>query len=398
MAPGADSSVAIVGAGVFGTAAACELRRRGRAVTLFEAGEVPDARAASTDISKVCRMEYGADAATMALMERAREGWLAWNERWRAAGHDALYHETGVLMVRRDPLAEGDFELESWRCLRERGRAPERVDAAAIAERYPAWRPGAYVDGFFHAHGGWAESGRVVEALAREAVALGAELRAETPVLGLVREADRIRSVRTAAGDEPFDAVVVTAGSWTQELLAELDGPLRASGHAVFHLRPADPEPFRAERFPVFTADISRTGFYGFPLHPHAGVVKIALHDEGLALGRERATEVTAEHREKLRAFVADTFPALVDAPVVATRLCPYSDSQDGHFWIARHPEHANLVVAAAGSGHGFKFAPLWGGWIADALEGAANPDLERFGWRPELRLERGREEARCHG
>ena len=50
----------------------------------------------------------------------------------------------------------------------------------------------------------------------------------------------------------------------------------RISGMPVFHLRPADPSLFTADRFPVFGADISKTGFYGFPLHPRAGVVKIA--------------------------------------------------------------------------------------------------------------------------
>jgi hypothetical protein len=45
----------------------------------------------------------------MALGERAREGWLAWNDAWRARGAEALYHETGVLMICRTPLAPGGF-------------------------------------------------------------------------------------------------------------------------------------------------------------------------------------------------------------------------------------------------------------------------------------------------
>jgi len=389
----------VVGAGIFGVTAARELARRGHRVTLLEAGRAPDPAAASTDISKVCRMEYGGDVGYMRAMERARAGWLAWNEGWRARGADELYHECGVVMVRRSALQAGDFERESFRLLEERGHAPERLDADAIARRFPAWKPGAYVDGFFHAHGGWAESGRVVETLLGELGELGVEVRESTAVSGLRLEGGRVRGVRTALGEEePADAVVLTAGSWTHELLGELDGPLRATGHAIFHLRPAEPELFRAERFPVFTADIARTGFYGFPLHPGHGVVKIALHDEGLRLRGERPTDVTAEQRAKLATFLEETFPSLVDAEVVSTRLCPYSDTQDQHFWIARHPEHDNVTVAAGGSGHGFKFAPVLGEWTADAVEGVANEELERFRWRHDLRLDRGLEEARLQG
>jgi glycine/D-amino acid oxidase-like deaminating enzyme len=38
--------------------------------------------------------------------------------------------------------------------------------------------------------------------------------------------------------------------------------------------------------------------------------------------------------------------------------------------------------VAAGGSGHGFKYAPLLGGIIADVLERKPNADAARFAWR----------------
>ena len=53
---------------------------------------------------------------------------------------------------------------------------------------------------------------------------------------------------------------------------------------AVFHLKPENPELFTPPNFLVFTADISNTGWYGFPLHPKEKVVKVALHSEGLEL------------------------------------------------------------------------------------------------------------------
>jgi len=96
-----------------------------------------------------------------------------------------------------------------------------------------------------------------------------------------------------------------------------------------------------------------------------------------------------------LREFLASTFPSLADAPIVYTRVCMYCDTHDGHFWIARDPERQGLVVAAGDSGHGFKFAPMLGEIIADAVEAKDNRLLEKFRWRPEVRAGSGADAAR---
>ncbi|MEK7277247.1 MAG: hypothetical protein AAB427_07855 [Chloroflexota bacterium] len=79
----------------------------------------------------------------------------------------------------------------------------------------------------------------------------------------------------------------------------------------------------------------------------------------------------------------------------VYTRACLYCDTWDGHFWIAPDPAREGVVVATGGSGHGYKFAPVLGGLIADAVEGQRNPYSHKFRWRPEVRLRRNEEEAR---
>ncbi len=444
----------VAGAGIFGVTAALELDRRGWAVTLIDPGPIPHPLAASTDISKVCRMEYGPDELYTELMERARDGWLDWNRRWRRDGRDALYHETGVLMVCLDPMAPDGFEYESFRALERRGHAPERLGGPSLVERFPAWSE-AFVDGFFHAVGGWVESGRVVARLAAEArhrgIAFaegqrvvgveparggGAKLRvtlgpgSPSPgsiVRGSIVDGSSARGSTGTSADDPTpicleaNAVVLAGGSWVGGVLPELAGSLVQTYHPVWHLRPRDPEAFRADRFPVFTADVARTGFYGFPLHPREGVVKMGHHGTGVKpvpeesnLGGNPAVSpmppstsppasltVPAEITERLFAFLAENFPSLANAELVGTRLCPYCDTPDEDFWIARHPELPALTVASGGSGHAFKFAPVLGTLVADVVEGTFGPDSgrvsERFRWRPDLRLERGREAARCH-
>lgn len=387
----------VVGAGIFGVVAALELRARGHAVTLIDPGPIPAPLAASTDISKVVRMEYGRDRDYMALMEEARAGWLRWNERWAADGTGPLYHESGVLMVTRDPMAPGGFEHDSYRMLLARGHRPERLDTATITGRYPAWSTGRFVDGFYHRKGGYAESGAVVAALARQARADGITVCEGVRMTALIEEAGRVRGVRTDQGQElDAGAVVLATGAWAGTMHQPLSGAIRASGHPVFHLRPADPTLFRAERFPTFTADVARTGYYGFPVNAQ-GVVKIGSHALGRMIDPDAPRQLAPGAETRLRSFLHDTVPALADAPVVYTRLCLYADTQDEDFWIAPDPERIGLTVAGGGSGHGFKFAPVLGGLIADAATGAGNPALGRFRWRPEVALAHGTEAARCH-
>src|SRR5258706_7357490 len=95
--------VLVVGAGVFGVTAALELRRRRHAVRLVDPGPLPHPLAASTDISKVVRLEYGADEVYTELAERAIEGWERWNRDFGAR----LYHRTGLLFLPRAAPAPG---------------------------------------------------------------------------------------------------------------------------------------------------------------------------------------------------------------------------------------------------------------------------------------------------
>ncbi|MFQ5527431.1 MAG: FAD-dependent oxidoreductase [Thermoanaerobaculia bacterium] len=399
-----EGQALVVGAGIMGAVAALELDRRGWRITLLDQGEIPHPLAASTDISKVCRMEYGPDEHYMALMETAREGWLEWNRRWSSENRDLLYHETGVVMVCLDEMAPDGFEHESFELLKRRGHSPERIGGARLVERFAAWDE-RFVDGFFHAKGGWAESGRVVIALIEEARARGVEIVEGERVSSLVESSGGVAGVSSARGTR-FDAdtVVLTGGSWVGELLPELTGSLARSYHPVWHLRPEDPTLFEAERFPVFTADVARTGFYGFPLHPREGVVKIGHHGVGVepSVGPEGDDLVVpGEITAGFRSFLAENLPSLAPdlsrAEIVKTRLCPYCDTPDEDLWIASDPERDGLTVASGGSGHAFKFAPALGAIIADAVEGERNAYSEKFRWRPELELARGLEAARCH-
>src|SRR5437762_13100057 len=163
------SRVIVVGAGINGVTAAIELKKRGHEVVLVDQGPLPHALAASTDISKAVRTAYGADEDYTALAERSIKLWRKWNEEFDAK----LYHEIGVMFVRRREMKPGDFEYESFRTLERRGHKVQRMNSAKLWKRFPAWNPELFRDGVLELEAGYAESGRVVAALVERAKSRG---------------------------------------------------------------------------------------------------------------------------------------------------------------------------------------------------------------------------------
>lgn len=371
-------SIVIVGAGVFGLTAALELCRRGWRVTMIDPGPVPTPTAASTDISKVVRMDYGADELWTELGRRSIARWREWNEE----SGQPLFHNDGFLVLSRAPMQPGGFEFESFKLLTAQGERLERLDSTAVARRFPGWAADKHPDGYLSPSGGWAASGATVAWLAQKARAEGVQVFENCAFDRLLEQESRVVGVRAKDGREfRADLTLLATGAWTPTLLPELSDVMWATGQPVLHFRVANPADWQAPRFPVWAADIGRTGWYGFPALAD-GTLKVANHGPGRRVHPDEPRQVSPDDEPRFRAFLRDTFPALADAPLISTRLCLYCDTFDGNFWLDHHPHRPGLVVAAGDSGHAFKFAPVFGELIANVVEGNKESTHERFAWR----------------
>ena len=373
-------TVLIIGAGVFGLSGALALAERGCQVTVVNSGPVPHPSAASNDVSRMVRMDYGSDRLYSRLAAEAIKGWHRWNARW---GRE-VYHQDGLLLLSSQTLEQGGYEGESYETLTREGWPLQRLSSSSLAARFPGWNSDYYIDGYFNPRGGWAEAAAVISLLAAEVEARGVSITTGFAVSSVVQRDGRVVGVAAADGSEVrADRVVVAAGVWTPALLPELDGFLRLSGQPALYFKPADPEPFGAAHFPPWGVDLALSGWYGFPAN-REGIVKIGNHGPGYQVPPDAPRVLPNEDdAERSREFLSHSLPELADAPLARSKMCVYTDTWDGNFLIGRHPEVDGLTVATGGSGHGFKFAPVLGGLIADTVEGISNCYSDRFAWRP---------------
>src|SRR5262249_31952368 len=158
------------------------------------------------------------------LAERSIKRWRRWNQEFGTQ----LYHEVGVMFVRRREMEPGDFEYESFRILEKRGHKVERMNVPQLWRRFSAWNPELYRDGVLEIKAGYAESGRAVAMLISRAKSAGVELREGVTFSHLDEDASRVKGVVVEDSVVPREAksfpysykisadfVVMAVGAWT---------------------------------------------------------------------------------------------------------------------------------------------------------------------------------------
>lgn len=369
--------VGIVGAGIFGLAAALELNQRGHQITLFERGPIPCPDASSTDVSKVIRRTSYPEETYHELVERAAHQWHQWHDQLSRA----IYYQTGKLNIWGDVPADSPAR-RGLETLRQRGKAVEVLSPAQVRQRFPQFAVQDDDALFYDPWSGYLRSSQAVADLADLARDQGVAICCHTPVQAM-DETDQGILLVTGSERPLFDRVVVAAGAWVVRLFPALEGHLCITRQQMAFLVPAEPEKFAQKVFPVWTALSSQAAWYGFPLL-REGYVKIAEDSKVECAEPEADREPSPGFLDQARAFVAQRLPALEGARLVGGRACLYTNTPDDHFVIDWAPEARGILIAGCGSGHGFKFGGSIGPVIADALEERENPlgDLFRLGQR----------------
>src|SRR5215211_8460039 len=163
-----DSAV-IVGAGVFGASLAWCLARGGTDVTLVDRFEPGDPRTTSGGESRLIRSGHDPDPHYTASARRAR---TLWRELEAECGEELLVECGLAWLAHRDD----GWEARTIATFERQGIPYERLAPDAGARLFPSWSPDGLTFLLHEPEAGVLRAQRAVRALARRAVAHGAEL------------------------------------------------------------------------------------------------------------------------------------------------------------------------------------------------------------------------------
>jgi sarcosine oxidase len=354
------SSAIVVGAGIFGGSLAHELVERSWDVTLVDRYPPGHVRAASSGESRLIRAAHGSDGW---YVRSARRAW----ERWRVLEEEtgaALLVACGVVWLAR---TEAGWEADSERVLRAEGVPTERLTPAEAASLFPSFAGDDIAFALFEPEAGVLRARDATRALVELARAKGVRF-----VGGEARPAGE----GVAVGGEQLsaDVVVWACGAWLAGLFPE-HARLRVTRQEVLHFG----APIEWSTPPVPAWVDYEAAFYGVGDLDGRGV-KVCPDREGPEFDPDRDDRTPSDQAARdARAYLGRRFPAMADAPLVFSRVCPYSLTADTNFLIARHPDRDGVWLLGGGSGHGFKHGPALAEYVADLLESGGEPD-ERFG------------------
>ena len=193
--------------------------------------------------------------------------------------------------------------------------------------------------------------------------------------------------VETTGGTYEAERLVLSAGAWSARVVRELGVDLRVTRQVQAWVWPKRPELFAPGTLPIWMLEQPGGALhYGFPMIDDCPGMKLASHERTMTAEADRLVrEVLPGDEETVRPVLERFLPA-ANGPVLAMRVCMYTNTPDLNFIIDRHPAHENVTIACGFSGHGFKFAPVVGEIVADlAMEGKSALPIEflrvgRFG------------------
>ena len=366
--------VIVVGLGAMGSATLYHLAKRGvRALGLEQFSALHD-RGSSHGDSRIIRETYFEHPLYVPLVQRAHELWRALEEE---SGRRLLTVDGGLMIGPPD----GTVVTGTLRSAREHNLPHEILSPEEVTKRFPAFSAIADVVAVLDPRAGYLDPEACTRAHIDLAGRAGAATRFNERVLAWHADSDSVRVV-TAAGEYASKKLVLSAGSWINSLLGDLNLPLEIERQTVSWFEPPAPAAnYQSSRFPIFAYEFKPGVIcYGFP-ELAKGVKASVMHDGGIFRSPEEIDRtVTEVDVQSLRSSLHDILSDLSRSPVLDSTTCIFTNTPDHDFVIDFHPEHSNVLISSPCSGHGFKFASAIGELQAEMVTtGSSRFDLTPF-------------------
>lgn len=436
-----DTSVFIVGASVFGLSTALHLAKAGyKDITVFDRSTtLPSPYAASHDLNKIIRAEYGADHASddfyTDLALSAIEAWETpeWKDCFRKVGYlrlaeskkkqanilaDMIYFSVSTAFKAQTAarwFPDGAF------CAMSNAK-----DIQAAVPHLPELTAKEEWKGYVNKHAGYALASEAIRLAYRRCHNLGVKFvlhEEHGQVVKLIEDSKRPDStigIRSISGrdylhtkDVP-SVTVLALGAHIGKLVPAIRSQVTAKAWSVAHLQLAKSEALGLQNTPV--VNLSELGFWMEPLRVMAEqasklekiavpaeddpedsmyLLKFCCHGGGWTNMQdidstkqysvppeEQYQTIPKEDEAQLREVVKRSLPSVFHKrPFVRKSICWCADTASSDYVVDYIPGYSNVVLAGADSGHAFKMLPVAGSWVLKFLQ-QGEQRLDRWKWK----------------
>jgi sarcosine oxidase len=336
--------VIVVGLGAMGSATLYHLARRGVRVLGIDQYAPPHTLGSTHGRSRIIREAYFEHPLYVPLVRRAYE---LWDDLEKEMGR-TLFHRTGGLMIGPE-----SGTLVS-------GARHEMLSADDVRRRWPAYAPPDDHAALFELRAGLLLPEACLDGYLELARQHGAAIRTGERVQQWRADRNGV-TVRTGTAVHGASRVVLTAGAWLPELVAEQSLPLVIERQMFHWFEPtARAELHRADRCPLALWEFEPERMVA--MFPDLGDgVKTGIHHEGETTDPSTVRRTTTRDEDAdIRALLSRLMPDAAGLQREA-RVCLYTNTPDHDFLIDSHPSEPAVLLVSPCSGHGFKFASAIG-------------------------------------
>lgn len=352
--------VIVIGLGASGGASLYHLAKAGLRVMGIDRFAPPHNRGSSHGHTRIYRQAYYEAPVYVPMALRALE---LWRELERDTGR-TLFTQTGGLTIgrREDDLIDGALISAQ-----KHGIAHELLSVEQIEQRFPAFKPAPGTMGLYEPSAGVLFADLCVESHLDVALKAGAFITNDEPVRSIDHASGEHVAVHTDFMTYFAKRVVVAAGAWAPRLLG-LEHAFHVTRETVNWFGSTSPSA-RAPQCPISLIALEDGRFF-YSIPDFGDGFKAGLHHSGRTGDAHLDWEpVSASDTEVVAKELAIYAPGAV-GPLRESMPCFYTTTADQHFAIGPLPWAPNVILAAACSGHGFKFAPAIGEAVSQMVRG----------------------------
>lgn len=354
--------VIVLGVGGFGSGAAYHLAQRGLQVLGLDRFGAAHDQGSSHGETRIIRKAYFEHPDYVPLLLRAYDLW----SDLESESERRLFWKCGLMLA---GLPNSEAVSGARRSATQHGLKIENLSASAATKRWPGFRVPESFDVVFEPEAGFLKVEDCVRTHLDRAVAHGATLLFDEPVVSWSSTGREVR-VLTATREFVASSLVITAGPWAASVLVDLKLSLQVLRKPVLWCETTSPAYNLNASIPTYYFEMPNGGaastFYGFP-SLDGRLLKVAQHSGGDFVADPALVDRQLHEADvqPIAFFLRACLPNVRPQPARHS-MCLYTVTPDRHFIVDRHPEFSNVVIGCGFSGHGFKFTSVLGSVFAD--------------------------------